>query len=852
MFLKPAGAIAGHGNENGGRNHRAGQNHEVRTYGIAAQSLRCVGQRMSAAGFYHCSVKNVGRSNGRSIVAAAAYRAGERLFDEITGQYADYRARGGVIDSFIITCADTPDWALAAAREARQRLWNEAERAEPRANGRLATELELALPHELTAEQRKELVSVFVLQIVEKYGVAADVAIHAPGEGKDHRNIHAHVLITHRELGPDGFGDIANTRTQTRMRKGREVQEQIAGIAATPADIRAIRKEWEQHVNRTYERAGLDIRVDHRSHKERGIEQEPTKHLGPTAAEMERRGENSDRGDINREIEARNAAMRDRAQLEIEAIKAAAELAAAKMLAEQEAAIQPDYAAAKGRRDDIRPDPLQTFGAGAGRTTEPGIFDRDAANDAWIKEIEAAAIRAAEREAHASAKGRRDDIKPGRDAQNAQERGEHARATDSPSSDNARSTAPLGKTAGDIRTAWNLSRTAEQLNEALAARGLSVARIDAAEAYESERVSKFAKEIGNRSPVYREGELVVVNSFGSVYRFDERTTGQQRGEIDKRLAGIDAAELMNVADTTEALHQAERAAFAEERQKQQPATALEQKIINCVAEARRDGTDIKRDGETVHLTGPQAVAASLDKAGIAIVRVTAADEKAIEALREDEDMARRMAAGVQARHAQRFDQVRADEIAAVDRFGNVHRINPYKLDLADIERTLIEAQAPANGRLASVTEARASFEEQREQAAIRRTETAEQYRADAYERAMWRGDGRGGPGHDTEKDQGFRSLGGIGDRLFGGFASAIGKLFDFFFQPPPPTKAQVEQMRRADEQDRQQEPARQERAEYEARVKDILEQIRRDDMRQREQRGRGMERDDGGGREREL
>jgi ATP-dependent exoDNAse (exonuclease V) alpha subunit len=238
---------------------------------------------MTAGGFYHCSVKNVGRSNGRSIVAAAAYRSGERLADERTGETADYRARGGVVDTFILARDDGPAWAHDRAR-----LWNEAERAEPRANGRLATEFELALPHELTDAQRKQLVKDYLAPIIEKHGIAADVAIHAPGEGKDHRNVHAHVLLTHRQLDAHGFGDIANTRMMSRKRKGKDVFEQVAGIAATPADIKAIRKDWEQAINREYERQGLDIRVDHRSHKERGIEQEPTKHLGPTVIEMEK------------------------------------------------------------------------------------------------------------------------------------------------------------------------------------------------------------------------------------------------------------------------------------------------------------------------------------------------------------------------------------------------------------------------------------------------------------------------------------------------------------------------------------------------------------------------------------
>jgi MobA/MobL family len=91
---------------------------------------------MTAAGFYHCSVKAVGRAKGRSIVAAAAYRAGIRIEDERTGEIADYRARGGVAETFVLSRED----AYARAQDI-GRLWNDGERAEPRANGRIATEI---------------------------------------------------------------------------------------------------------------------------------------------------------------------------------------------------------------------------------------------------------------------------------------------------------------------------------------------------------------------------------------------------------------------------------------------------------------------------------------------------------------------------------------------------------------------------------------------------------------------------------------------------------------------------------------------------------------------------------------
>jgi ATP-dependent exoDNAse (exonuclease V) alpha subunit len=155
---------------------------------------------MTAAGFYHCSVKSVGRANGRSVVAAAAYRSGARLTDERTGEVFDYRARSGVVESFIIASENAPAWA-----QDREQLWSRAELAETRANGRLATELELALPHELPPEQRRELLLDFLASIIEQHGTVADIAIHEPGQGKDHRNIHAHVLLTHRMLDEEGF-----------------------------------------------------------------------------------------------------------------------------------------------------------------------------------------------------------------------------------------------------------------------------------------------------------------------------------------------------------------------------------------------------------------------------------------------------------------------------------------------------------------------------------------------------------------------------------------------------------------------------------------------------------------------
>ena len=275
---------------------------------------------MSAVGQYHLSVKSVGRgtrSGGASnapaaaayrsggVVAKAAYRSGEITVDHETGEVHDFTRKGGVVETHILAPQDAPDWT-----QDRSRLWNEAERAEKRVNGRIATEIEIALPKELNPDQRRELVVGFAQGIVDRHGVVADVAIH---QGKDERNIHAHILFSHRELGPDGFGDLANRRTVEKG--GREIG--IAGIAANPRDVEGLRQEWQEHVNRAYERAGLEHRVDHRSYQRQGIDREPTAYVGPRQTNPDRARQRDWRLAHNQRVAERNQqrdVARDRAR----------------------------------------------------------------------------------------------------------------------------------------------------------------------------------------------------------------------------------------------------------------------------------------------------------------------------------------------------------------------------------------------------------------------------------------------------------------------------------------------------------------------------------------------------------
>ena len=142
---------------------------------------------------YHLSVKAVSRSKGQSAVASAAYRSGDALTDEREGKTHDYTRRRGVEASFIVAPAGC-EWAHDRAA-----LWNAAEATEKRKNSTVAREYELALPAELDGAAREALARQFAAAVVERFGVAADIAIHAPGGEGDQRNHHAHILTTTRD-----------------------------------------------------------------------------------------------------------------------------------------------------------------------------------------------------------------------------------------------------------------------------------------------------------------------------------------------------------------------------------------------------------------------------------------------------------------------------------------------------------------------------------------------------------------------------------------------------------------------------------------------------------------------------
>ncbi|MFB2828953.1 MobQ family relaxase [Aeromonas jandaei] len=282
---------------------------------------------------YHCSVKTFSRRNGQSATAAAAYRAGEKLLDEQTGELHDYRKKGGVISATLILPKDAPAWASD-----RGRLWNEVERAETRINSTVAREFEIALPQELPPNDRERLAQEFARELVERHGFVADVAIHAPPEFKkddtgkviDNQNHHAHILLSTRRLGPEDFTE--KTREFDARSKGDNDDAYLFG----PSLVEHWRERFALLQNQYLERAGVAARVDHRSNKTRGLDAEPTRHLGPAAVGFERRtGIDSEKRKrevlavraVDEREQALDAAARELAELDAQEAVIAAELA---------------------------------------------------------------------------------------------------------------------------------------------------------------------------------------------------------------------------------------------------------------------------------------------------------------------------------------------------------------------------------------------------------------------------------------------------------------------------------------------------------------------------------------------
>lgn len=246
---------------------------------------RSMGRSAVASAAYRSGATLTARpsSGRRSILATSAYRSGERLRDQQLGLTFDYRRKEQIAHVEIAAPDGAPPWARD-----REPLWNAVEASEKRKDAQLARDLIVALPRELTTAQNVALVREFVAEHFVGRGMVADFAIHESDAADGARNPHAHIMLTLRDIGPDGFG-----------KKQRAWND--------PGLVAAWRDAWAETTNRHLEAAGSAARVDLRSLAARGIDKEPAIHLGYGANGLERKGIATTPGDRNRAARQSNA-----------------------------------------------------------------------------------------------------------------------------------------------------------------------------------------------------------------------------------------------------------------------------------------------------------------------------------------------------------------------------------------------------------------------------------------------------------------------------------------------------------------------------------------------------------------
>ena len=300
----------------------------------------------------------VSRGAGRSAVAAAAYLSCSRLLNEYDGVQHDYTRKQGLVwQQVFLPVAAPTEW------QNREILWNAVEENEKTKDSRLAREFVVALPIELSKAQWERLLSDFVSDTFVSDGMCADVAIHDPYPPG--HNPHAHILLTVRPLNEKGKWQYKTEKEYLCVKNGKEQgftaaefkQAQADGwekqyqykvgkkkVYMVPSSAQAQgyervskypkstkygrqnpiserwnseeqlvfwRKAWADVTNLHLERAGQEERIDQRSHVERGLDEQPTIHEGVTARALEKKGIVSDRCELNRQIKADNALLRE-------------------------------------------------------------------------------------------------------------------------------------------------------------------------------------------------------------------------------------------------------------------------------------------------------------------------------------------------------------------------------------------------------------------------------------------------------------------------------------------------------------------------------------------------------------
>ena len=240
------------------------------------------GSMVAIMAIYHFSAKVISRANGSSAVASAAYRAAERLHDDRLGRDHDFSNKAGVVHSEILLPEGAPE-----RLNDRATLWNEVETGEKRKDAQLAREVEFSIPRELNQQQGVALAREFVEKQFVERGMVADLNVHWD-MGKDGQpKPHAHVMLSMREVGPEGFGQKVREWNSTAL-------------------LQEWREAWADHVNERLAELDIDARIDHRTLQAQGIDLEPQHKIGPAASRMPEQGLEAERVEDHARIAREN------------------------------------------------------------------------------------------------------------------------------------------------------------------------------------------------------------------------------------------------------------------------------------------------------------------------------------------------------------------------------------------------------------------------------------------------------------------------------------------------------------------------------------------------------------------
>lgn len=259
---------------------------------------------------FHFSISMISRGKSKSAVASAAYISCEKLTNEWDGVTHDYHNKKGLLHAEIFLPENVPK-----EFQDRSFLWNSVELNEKASNAQLARNFIIALPKELSVEENKNLITDFIQENFVSKGMIVDLAIHDESDDGN-KNIHAHIMTTLRPINEKGQWQPKSKKEYILDKNGEKIKLKSGNYKTRKVELtdwndKGNAEKWRENFaalcNQYLEKNNLEKRVDHRSFERQGIEEIPTIHLGASASALERKGIETDKGNINREIKKHNS-----------------------------------------------------------------------------------------------------------------------------------------------------------------------------------------------------------------------------------------------------------------------------------------------------------------------------------------------------------------------------------------------------------------------------------------------------------------------------------------------------------------------------------------------------------------